>query len=292
MLAFSSILEGPFCGQFSTAPYCAPCYDRAMRCQGLLIGLLGAALLVSARAEIVTKSVEYKEGDTTLEGWLAYESGTTRPQETRPAVLIVHQWKGLGNYEKMRAEMLAKMGYVVFACDIYGKGIRPTSMQDAAAQAGKYKGDRALLRKRVQAGLDTLLNQKGVDAKRVAAIGYCFGGTTVLELARSGADVGGVVSFHGGLGTPTPEDAKSIKAKVLALHGADDPNVPPAEVAAFEKEMRDAKVDWQLVAYGNAVHSFTDKNAGNDNSKGAAYNEKADRRSWEAMKDLFAEIFR
>jgi dienelactone hydrolase len=112
----------------------------------------------------------------------------------------------------------------------------------------------------------------------------------VLELARTGANVAGVVSFHGGLGTPTPEDAKNVKCKVLALHGADDPNVPPAEVQAFEKEMRDAKVDWQLVAYGGAVHSFTDWNAGNDNSKGAAYNKKADERSWRAMEDFFREI--
>jgi dienelactone hydrolase len=259
-----------------------------MRLNGLILGLLSAALL-SARAEIVTESIEYKEGDTTLEGWVAYDDSV---KGAKPGVLIVHQWKGLGAYEKMRAEMLAKMGYVAFACDIYGKGIRPTATLDAAAQAGKYKNDRALLRKRVNAGLEMLLKQEGVDKKKVAAIGYCFGGTTVLELARSGADVGGVVSFHGGLGSPTPEDAKNIKGKVLALHGADDPNVPPAEVAGFEKEMRDAKVDWQLVAYGNAVHSFTDKSAGNDNSKGAAYNEKADRRSWEAMKDLFAEIFK
>jgi dienelactone hydrolase len=260
-----------------------------MRFNGIVLGLLGAALLTGARAEIVTKAVEYKEGDTTLEGWVAYDDSV---KGARPGVLIVHQWKGLGAYEKMRAEMLAKMGYVAFACDIYGKGIRPTAMQDAAAQAGKYKNDRPLLRKRVNAGLQTLLKQEGVDKKKVAAIGYCFGGTTALELARSGADIGGVVSFHGGLSSPNPEDAKNIKAKVLALHGADDPNVPPAEVAAFEKEMRDAKVDWQLVAYGNAVHSFTDKGAGNDNSKGAAYNEKADRRSWEAMKDLFAEILK
>jgi dienelactone hydrolase len=259
-----------------------------MRLNGLILGLLGAALL-SARAEIVTKSIEYKEGDTTLEGWVAYDDSV---KGAKPGVLIVHQWKGLSAYEKMRAEMLAKMGYVAFACDIYGKGIRPTAMQDAAAQAGKYKNDRALLRKRVNAGLEMLLKQEGVDKKKVAAIGYCFGGTTVLELARSGADVGGVVSFHGGLGSPTPEDAKNIKGKVLALHGADDPNVPDAEIAGFAKEMRDAKVDWQLVAYGNAVHSFTDKGAGNDNSKGAAYNEKADRRSWEAMKDLFAETFK
>jgi len=246
-------------------------------------------MMTAARGEIVTKTIEYKQGDTTLEGFVAYDNSI---KTARPGVLIVHQWKGLGDYEKMRARMLAEMGYVAFACDIYGKGIRPASMQEAGAQAGKYKNDRALLRKRVQAGLETLLKQEGVDRKRVAAIGYCFGGTTALELGRSGADIQGVVSFHGGLSTPTPEDAKNIKAKILACHGADDPNVPPPEVAAFEKEMRDAKVDWQLIAYGNAVHAFTDKSAGNDNSKGAAYNEEADRRSWHAMKDFFAEIFK
>ena len=247
-----------------------------------------AFIAATAQAEIVTKTIEYKQGETTLEGFVAYDDSVA---SARPGVLIVHQWKGLGAYEKMRAEMLAKMGYVAFACDIYGKGVRPTAMQDAAAQAGKYKNDRKLLRERVNAGLAELKKQKGVDSAKVAAIGYCFGGTSVLELARSGADVNGVVSFHGGLGSPTPEDAKNVKGKVLALHGADDPNVPPTEVAGFEKEMRDAKVDWQLVAYGNAVHSFTDKGAGNDNSRGAAYNEKADKRSWEAMKDLFTELF-
>jgi dienelactone hydrolase len=245
-------------------------------------------VLPTSHGEIVTRTIEYKQGDTTLEGYLAYDNSVA---SARPGILIVHQWKGLGAYEKMRAEMLAKMGYIAFACDIYGKGIRPTAMQDAAAQAGKYKNDRQLLRERVNAGLAELRKQKGVDGNKIAAIGYCFGGTTVLELARSGADVNGVVSFHGGLGSPRPEDAKNIKSKVLALHGADDPNVPPAEVAGFEKEMRDAKIDWQLVAYGNAVHSFTDKSSGNDNSKGAAYNEKADKRSWEAMKSFFAEIF-
>jgi dienelactone hydrolase len=261
----------------------------SMKWNGLILGLLGMAMVASTRAEIVTKAVEYKEGGTTLEGFVAYDSNV---KAARPGVLIVHQWKGLGDYEKMRARMLAEMGYVAFACDIYGKGVRPSSMQEAGAQAGKYKNDRALLRKRVQAGLETLLTQPGVDKRRVAAIGYCFGGTTVLELARSGADVAGIVSFHGGLSTPTPEDAKNIKCKVLACHGADDPNVPPAEVAGFEKEMRDAKVDWELIAYGNAVHAFTDKSAGNDNSKGVAYNEKADRRSWQAMKDFFGEIFK
>jgi dienelactone hydrolase len=249
--------------------------------------LLFSALTL--QAEIRTEVREYKQGDATLEGVVVYDDAISGK---RPGVLIVHQWKGLGAYEKKRAEMLAKLGYAVFAADIYGKGIRPTDPKDAAGMAGKYKGDRALLRDRVNAGLEMLKKQPQVDASRVAALGYCFGGTTVLELARSGADLKAVVSFHGGLNTPTPEDAKNIKAKVLALHGADDPFVPPAEVTAFEDEMRKAKVDWQLVAYGNAVHSFTDWNAGNDNSKGSAYNENADKRSWEAMKVFFAEVLK
>jgi dienelactone hydrolase len=143
----------------------------------------------------------------------------------------------------------------------------------------------------VRAGLDALLKNKFTDPKHVAAIGYCFGGTTVIELARSGADIAGVVSFHGALDSPNPGDGKNIKCKVLALHGADDPFVPAKDVAAFEDELRSGKVDWQLVKYGGAVHSFTDWSAGTDNSTGAAYNERADRRSWEAMKKFFGEIF-
>ena len=251
----------------------------------VICGLLLAGI---ARAEIISKAVEYKEGQTTLEGLWVYDDSV---KGKRPGVLVVHQWKGVGDYEKKRAEMLAKLGYNVFAVDIYGKGIRHNNPKDASAEAAKYKNDRKLLRARVNAGLEVLKKQDLTDAKRVAAIGYCFGGTTALELARSGADVAGVVSFHGGLNTPNPTDAQRIKAKVLALHGADDPHVLPTEVAAFEQEMRDAKVDWSLVAYGGSVHSFTDWNAGNDNSKGSAYNEKADKRSWEAMKQFFAEIF-
>jgi len=248
-------------------------------------GLLAA---IVTNGEIISKPVEYREGQTTLEGLWVYDDSV---KGKRPGVLVVHQWKGLGDYEKKRAEMLAKLGYNVFAADIYGKGVRHTNPKDASAEAAKYKNDRKLLRARVNAGLDVLKKQELTDAKRIAAIGYCFGGTTALELARSGAEIAGVVSFHGGLNTPNAGDAKQIKAKVLALHGADDPHVPPAEVAAFEQEMRDAKVDWSLVAYGGAVHSFTDWNAGNDNSRGSAYNEKADKRSWEAMKQFFAEIF-
>ncbi len=249
--------------------------------------VLGAAL--TAPAQIHTEAIEYKQGDTVLEGYLAYDSAV---KGQRPGVLIVHQWKGLTDYEKKRAEMLAGLGYNALAADIYGKGIRPQSNQEAGVQAGKYKSNRDLLRARVQAGLAVLQKHELTDPKRVAAIGYCFGGTTVIELARSGADIAGVVSFHGGLDSPHPEDGKNIKCKVLALQGADDPFVPAKDLAAFEEEMRQAKVDWQLVKYGGAVHSFTEKEAGDNPKAGAAYNEKADRRSWEAMKEFFGEILK
>jgi dienelactone hydrolase len=248
---------------------------------------LGAAL--TAQAQIHTETIEYKQGDAVLEGYLAYDASLKGP---RPGVLIVHQWKGLTDYEKKRAEMLAKLGYNVFALDIYGKGIRPQSSQEAGAQAGKYKSNRELMRARAQAGLAVLQKHELTDPKRVAAIGYCFGGTTVIELARNGAGIAGVVSFHGGLDSPHPQEGRNIRCKVLALQGADDPFVPAKDLAAFEDEMRQAKVDWELVKYGGAVHSFTEREAGNDPSKGAAYNEKADRRSWEAMQQFFAEIFK
>ncbi|NVN92845.1 MAG: dienelactone hydrolase family protein [Desulfuromonadales bacterium] len=253
----------------------------------LLLAITGLA--VNAEAAIQTKLIEYTQGDTVLEGYLAWDDVNAIK---RPGVLVVHEWTGLGPYVKKRAEMLAKMGYVAFAADIYGKGIRPNNPADAARIAGIYKNDRPLLRVRASAGLEQLKRQKLVDTQRIAAIGYCFGGTTVLELARDGSDVKGVVSFHGGLSTPTPRDAINIKARVLALHGADDPFVKADEVAAFQDEMRKAAVDWQFISYGSAVHSFTNPGAGSDNSKGAAYNEKADKRSWEAMKQFFAEIFR
>jgi len=247
---------------------------------------LGAA---EPRVELVTKEIEYKHGDVVLEGYVAY------PKDAKgklPGVLVCHQWMGHTPYERMRAEETAKLGFVAFALDIYGKGVRPKDAGEAAKMATGYKGDRALLRARALAGLDALRKVEACDPARVAVMGYCFGGTTALEVARSGAEVAGAVSFHGDLSSPAPEDAKKIKGKVLALHGADDPFVPAAQVAAFEDEMRKAGVDWQLVAYGNAVHSFTHKNAGNDNSKGAAYNEKADLRSWEAYKNFLAELFK
>jgi len=240
-------------------------------------------------AAIQTRTVEYKQGDAILEGFVAYDDAI---KGTRPGVLIVHQWMGLTDYEKKRAEMLAQLGCVAFCADIYGKGVRPKSLEEAGAEAGKYKKDRLLLRARVNASLDALRQQPLVDIGRIAAIGYCFGGTAVLELARSGAKLNGVVSFHGGLDSPTPGDGKNIKCKVQVLHGADDPTMSSQQIAAFEDEMRNGGVDWQMVKFGGAVHAFTQWNAGNDNSKGAAYNERADKRSWEYMKLFFAEIFK
>ncbi|MGH7953398.1 MAG: dienelactone hydrolase family protein [Limisphaerales bacterium] len=243
-----------------------------------------------APAAICTETIGYKHGDAALEGFVAYDNST---RDKRPGVLVVHQWQGITDYEKMRAQQLAQLGCVAFCADIFGKGIHPKTVQEAGATAGKFRGgDRKLLRERVNAGLDELKKNQFVDANRVAAIGYCFGGTTVIELARSGAELNGVVSFHGGLDSPNPSDGKNIQCKVLALAGADDPFQDPKNLAAFEKEMRDSKVDWQITFYGGAVHAFTQPDVDKDNLDGAKYNEHADKRSWEAMKVFFAEIFK
>ena len=254
----------------------------------LLLALITSACAFASSAAIQTKTIEYKQGDTTLEGVLVYDDAV---KTKRPGVLIVHQWLGITDYEKKRAERLAQLGYVAFCADIYGKGIRPNNTQEAGTLAGKYKANRALLRDRVAAGLEVLKQNEFVNGEKVAAIGYCFGGTTVIELARNGSYVAGVVSFHGGLDSPTPADGRNIKGKVLACHGADDPFVSAKDLAAFQSEMRDNKVDWQLISYGGAVHSFTQPMAGNDNSKGSAYNERADKRSWEHMKLFLNELF-
>lgn len=247
------------------------------------------AIMSSASAEVTTKVVEYKDGDTVLEGFVAWES--TAAGKAMPGVLVVHQWTGLTDYEKGRCKQLAELGYVAFALDIYGKGVRPANPQDAGKQAGVYKKDRELYRRRLNLGLAQLRAQQNVAKDRIAAIGYCFGGTGTIELARSGADIKGIVSFHGGLDSPSPSDGKNIKAKLLICHGADDPFVPAADIAAFQAEVNAAKVDWQMINYSGAVHSFTQPMAGNDNSRGAAYNEAADRRSWIAMQVFFNELF-
>jgi dienelactone hydrolase len=243
----------------------------------------------TVQAAVRSQDVEYRHGDVVLQGYLAWDDAVTG---TRPGVVVVHQWMGLTDYEKGRARQLAELGYVAFAVDMYGKGVRAKNAQEAGALAATYRNDRALMRARARAGLDALMASELCDKGRVAAMGYCFGGTVALELARSGAPLAGTVSFHGGLDTPNPDDARNIHGAVLALHGADDPFESAEQVRAFQEEMRNAKVDWQMNIYGGAVHAFTDPSAGNDPSRGAAYNEKADKRSWEAMRAFFAEVFK
>jgi dienelactone hydrolase len=254
--------------------------------------LCSLAILLSAsalRAEIVEKVVEYTSAGVVCEGVHVVDSAKTGKL---PSVLVVHQWTGVSNNEKMRARMLAELGYNVFLADVYGKGIRPPGPPASAKEAGKYKADRPLLRQRVNDALEVMKKLSETDNTKMAAIGYCFGGTAVLELARSGAAVNGVVSFHGGLDSPTPADGKNIKGEVLVLHGADDPFVPPADVKAFEEELTSAGVKYQLVKYPDAVHSFTQKSAGDDPKKGSAYNAEADAKSWVAMKEFFARLFK
>jgi dienelactone hydrolase len=251
----------------------------------VVVVLLAAA---TAHATVQHRLVEYKQGNAVLEGYLAYDDAQ---QGKRPGVLVVHAWMGLDDNARKRADMLAGLGYIAFAADIYGKGIRPKTKDEAGKLAGKYKNDRKLLRARVDAAFDAMLKNPMVDATKTGAIGYCFGGTTALELGRSGANVQGIVTFHAGLDSPAPADGKNIKARVLILHGAADPYEQPADFAAFQKEMADNKVDWQLTEYGGAVHCFTDSGAGSDPATGCAYNAVADARSWSAMKAFFADLF-
>lgn len=257
----------------------------------LLSLLLVSSLLTHARAALVEKVVSYQHGTVTLEGFHVFDDAVVGK---RPAILVVHQWTGLSDYEKRRSRALAELGYNVFAADVYGKGIRPQAPDAAGKEAAQYKNDRLHFRARLNASLDWLKAEEHTEAKKIAAIGYCFGGTGVLELVRGGAPVVGVISFHGGLDASPGFTAKTgkSKAKVLVLHGADDPMAPAEQVAAFEKEFSAAKVDWQLVLYSGAVHAFTQKEAGNDVSKGVAYNAAADRRSWEAAKTFLTELFK
>jgi dienelactone hydrolase len=251
---------------------------------GTCISFLLATTVV--RAEVMVQTVDYKIGNSEFEGYLAYDAGR---QGKQAAVVIYPAWTGISDNEREHAQRLAELGYIAFVADTYGKGIHPTQPKEAAVEASKYMKDRDLYRQRARAALEQLARMPAVDNGRIAAIGYCFGGAGALELARSGANLKAVVVFHADLTSPTPEDDNRIKGRVLALHGADDPIVPAVERDKFEKEMRDAHVDWQLVTYGGAVHCFTDAHAGSDLSHGCAYNAEAERRSWRAMLDFFQE---
>lgn len=254
------------------------------------LAAIAATLIVASasRAALKTETVNYQQDGTQLKGFLAYDDAT---QQKRPGILVCPEWWGLNDYAKHRAEMLGRLGYVALAVDLYGNGQTTSDPGEAGKLAGALKGNRALLRQRVNAGLLQLKSNALVDPQKTGAIGYCFGGTTALELARSGADVLAVVTFHAGLDSPNPADGKNIKGRILVCHGGDDGFTSPNDMAAFEKEMRDNHVDWEINVYGNAVHSFTNPDADKYGIPGIGYNAKADHRSWQAMQSVFSAVF-
>lgn len=245
-------------------------------------------LAAHARAAIQTKEIEYKDGAVTLKGYLAWDDGAKGKQ---PGVLIVPEWWGLNDYAKMRARKIAELGYVGFACDMYGNGQTTTDPGEAGKLSGAIRKDTAAFRARAAAGLKALSEQPMVDTSRLGAIGYCFGGTTCLQLACSGADVKAVVSFHGGLFKPSEQDAKAVKGKVLICNGAADTFISADDRKGLVDAFEAAKVDYQFIDYAGAVHAFTNPDAGKAGIKGVAYDEKADKRSWRLMEDFFKEAF-
>ena len=243
-------------------------------------------IAISAHAGVVGKPVQYSHEGTVLEGYLAYDDSVDKK---RHGILVVHEWWGLNDYVRSRVDKLAQLGYVAFALDMYGKGIWTTKPSEAKELSGHLRGT-PLLRQRAQAGLDILRNNNQVDPERIAAIGYCFGGTTVLELAYSGADIAGVVTFHGGLTAAKTEDLGRIKAKFLINHGADDGFIPAAAIQACPEGLNKAGADWQMIFFSGAVHSFTNPDADKVGIKGIAYNKQADERSWMYMQQFLKEI--
>jgi len=234
------------------------------------------------------EDIEYEAEGLQLIGQLAVDD---QLDATRPAVLVCHEGPGLDDHAKQRALRLAGLGYVAFALDYHGDGKPLEDRQQMMGRIGEFRDDPLRARAIGLAGLDVLCAEPRTDRTQLAAIGYCFGGTLSFELARGGADLKAAVGFHAGLGTTRPEDARDITGKVLALIGADDPIVPNEQRRAFEEEMTAGGVDWQLIVYGGAVHSFTNQRAANIDLPGIAYHEPTDRRSWQAMLDLFGEVF-
>ena len=251
--------------------------------------------VVSANASIVTRDVAYEHNGVKLLGYLAYDDSKVKEGKL-PGVLIVHEWWGLNDNVKGRAVQIAKLGYVAFALDMYGAGVLAADPKDAGKLAGQFYG-KPLMAERAQAGLDQLMASGLVDPLRVAAIGYCFGGSTVQALAYSGAPLAGIVSFHGGLIPASAEAAAKNKAKILICHGALDPSAKPEEITAYLKSLNEAKFDYRFVQYAGALHAFTNPEA---DAKAEAfpgmkgfigYSPTADRRSWEDMRSFFSEIF-
>lgn len=246
------------------------------------------SIIVATSASAQLKKVDYNDNEQVLSGLSEIPK---KANSNKPGVLILPAWKGIDAHSQEVANQLSSMGYYAFVADIYGVDKRPKDVKEAGEKAGYYKKNIAEYQKRISLALEQLVKQ-GANADNIIVIGYCFGGTGAIETARTNMKVKGVISFHGGLGRDTSRQINPITAKVLVLHGADDSYVPENEIMAFQNEMRTAKADWQMNYYANAVHAFTEKSAGNDNSKGAAYNELADKRSWEAMKVFFKEVFK
>ncbi len=236
---------------------------------------------------IQTRTIDYQDGDVDLQGYLAWDDSV---EGKRPGVMIAHAWAGRSDFENGKAQALAKLGYVGFALDNFGRGILGTNTAENSALIQPFLDDRAMLQGRLQIALEVLKGLDEVDASRVAAIGFCFGGLCVLDLARTGTDIRGVVSFHGLFGSPGNTAGNKIKAKVLALHGWDDPMAPPDQVVSLAEELSSMGADWQVHGYGNTMHAFTNPQA-NDPDFGTVYSPDADRRSWNAMQDFLSEIF-
>jgi dienelactone hydrolase len=253
---------------------------------GICFALLLSVNSNAARAEIQTKQIDYKVGDTTCKGFLAWDDAVEGP---RPGVLVIHEWWGLNDYARKRTEELAKLGYLAFAADMYGDGRTTEHPADAGKMAGEVRANVDNWRKRAEAALEVLKEQPQCDTEKLAAIGYCFGGATALQLAYTGADLDAVATFHGALPAATPEEAKQIKAELQINHGADDPMINAEAVAGFQKPLEEAEVKFKVINYPGAVHSFTVPTADEVGIEGIKYNKEADEKSWQAMKDLFKE---
>ncbi len=252
-----------------------------------LICLIALTVLPAlARAELKTEEVRYEHDGVTLLGYLAYDNAFDGP---RPGVLVIHEWRGHDAYARSRAEQLAKLGYTAFALDMYGEGVLARNNEEAGQLAARFYNDRDLARARAQAGLKVLTSHAKCDASRTAAIGYCFGGTMVLELARAGTDLDAVVSFHGGLATTKPAQKGAVKAQILICNGYADPLVSMEDRAAVKKELTDAGAVFTYIDYSGAVHGFTNPNNGPANGRPVGYDQRADHQSWQHMRTLFAQ---
>ncbi len=251
-----------------------------------ILCLVVCSILSALTSAEITRTIDYADGDTALRGYFAQPAG----DGPFPAVLVVHEWWGQNAYAQSRVRELAGKGYAAFALDMYGAGLETTDPKQAGAWAGPLYQDNALLLRRARAGLAVLRAQPGVDAQRCAAIGFCFGGSVVLQLARAGEDLAGVVSFHGGLKTSTPAQAGLIKAAILVCHGGSDVLVPPAEVAGFITEMASAKADWRMAIYGRSLHAFTNPQASPDSGLPIAYDADAEHRSFAEADAFLAEL--